>query len=124
MSALVPLRVLICDRDTKWSAPVRARLEEAGTRVVQTPYRGAQREYLRRTVRALDQRGVPGPGDPVRERHLRRAIAEYVEHYHREPNHQGIENALIERAPTTNAVGRIRRRSRLGGVLNYYQRAA
>ncbi len=31
-------RVLICDRDAKWSAPVRARLGEAGIRVVQTPF--------------------------------------------------------------------------------------
>jgi len=31
-------RVLICDRDTKWSAAVRERLEEAGIRIVQTPY--------------------------------------------------------------------------------------
>jgi hypothetical protein len=35
---LVQHRLLICDRDTKWSAPVRARLEEAGIRVVQTPH--------------------------------------------------------------------------------------
>jgi hypothetical protein len=35
---LVGHRVLICDRDAKWSAPVRARLGEAGIRVVQTPY--------------------------------------------------------------------------------------
>ena len=40
---LVLHRVLICDRDTKWSAPVRARLEEAGIRVVQTPYRAPRR---------------------------------------------------------------------------------
>ena len=31
--------VLICDRDAKWSAAVRARSGEAGIRVVQTPYR-------------------------------------------------------------------------------------
>ena len=30
-------RVLICDRDAKWSLPVRERLGEAGIRVVQTP---------------------------------------------------------------------------------------
>jgi hypothetical protein len=30
-------RLLICDRDTKWSAPVRARLAEAGIRVAHTP---------------------------------------------------------------------------------------
>src|ERR1700682_4976218 len=57
---------------------------------------------------------------PFGEGHLRRTIAEYVEHYHRERNHQGIENELIARAPATDHVGRIRRRPRLGGLLNYY----
>jgi hypothetical protein len=38
---LVGHRVLFCDRDTKWSAPVRARLDEAGIRVVQTQYQAA-----------------------------------------------------------------------------------
>ena len=32
-------RVLICDRDAKWSGPVRDVLQEAGIRIVQTPYR-------------------------------------------------------------------------------------
>lgn len=31
-------RVLICDRDATWSVAVRERLEEAGIRVVRTPY--------------------------------------------------------------------------------------
>jgi hypothetical protein len=35
---LVGHRVLICDRDAKWSAPVRARLGDAGIHVVRTPY--------------------------------------------------------------------------------------
>jgi hypothetical protein len=61
---------------------------------------------------------------PLGERHFRRAVTEYVTHYHSERNHQGIENALIEGAPVTPTLGRIRRRSRLGGVLNYYERAA
>jgi hypothetical protein len=29
------------------------------------------------------------------ERHVRRALTEYVAHYHYERNHQGIENPLI-----------------------------
>jgi hypothetical protein len=58
------------------------------------------------------------------ERHLRRTIAEYVEHYHGERNHQGLGNALIEGAPPIDRVDRIRRRQRLGGLLNYYCRAA
>jgi putative transposase len=55
---------------------------------------------------------------------VRRTIAEYVEHYHWERNHQGIENMLIAGVPATALRGRIRRRPRLGGVLNYYERAA
>jgi len=51
-------------------------------------------------------------------------IAEYVEHYHRERNHQGNKNELIAGGPPTAPVGRIRRRPRLGGLLNYYYRAA
>jgi hypothetical protein len=50
-------------------------------------------------------------------------IAEYVEHYHQERNHQGLANELIERVPPGN-LGRIRRRQRLGGLLNNYCRAA
>ena len=59
------------------------------------------------------------------ERSLRTAVREFVEHYHHERNHQGQENPLI--APTA-APGfsrdPIRRRERLGGLLNYYFRDA
>ena len=40
--ALAHCRVLICDRDRKWSAPARHLLEESAVRVVQTPYPGAE----------------------------------------------------------------------------------
>jgi hypothetical protein len=43
---------------------------------------------------------------------------------HRERNHQGIQNELIAGAPATGIVARIRRRPRLGGLLNYYERGA
>jgi hypothetical protein len=46
-----------------------------------------------------------------------------VDFYHRERNHQGLENALIEPAPVSGA-GRVHRQSRLGGLLNFYKRAA
>jgi len=60
---------------------------------------------------------------PFGERHLRRTNAEFVERYHRERNHQGLGNELINGAPAVECVGRIRRRLRLGGLLNYYARA-
>ena len=36
---------------------------------------------------------------PIGERHFRRAVAEYVEHYHGERNHQGLGNRLISGSP-------------------------
>jgi transposase InsO family protein len=121
---LIQHRVLICDRDTKWSAPVRARLTEVGIRVVQTPYQAPNANaYAERFVRSIKDECLSRV-IPFGERHLRRTIAEYVEHYHRERNHQGLDNALIDGAPQFDGVARIHRRSRLGGLLNYYCRAA
>ena len=57
----------------------------------------------------------------VGERHLRRAIDEYVEHYHLERTHQGLDNQLIDGIPEFSA-GRLRRHARLGGLLNSYYR--
>jgi hypothetical protein len=67
---LVGHRVLICDRDTKWSAPVRAL----------TPYRAPNANaYAERFVRSIKQECLPR--DPVRrtpppadDRGVRRAL--------------------------------------------------
>jgi hypothetical protein len=61
---------------------------------------------------------------PLGERHFRRALTEFVYHYHHERNHQGLGNALIDRVDRRRTEGRIRRRPRLGGLLNFYERAA
>jgi transposase InsO family protein len=121
---LVGHRVLICDRDAKWSALVRERLREAGVRVVQTPFRAPNANaHAERFVRSITHECL-NRVVPLGERHLRRMIAEYVEHYHGERNHQGLENELIVGAPPLERGRRIRRRPRLGGLLNYYERAA
>ena len=118
-------RVLICDRDRKWSAPVRQLLADAGVRVVQTPFQApnanahAERFVHSIKTECLDRVIMLG------ERHLRLTIREFMAHYHRERNHQGLGNELIETSPTMPGDGRrIRRRPRLGGLLNYYARAA
>jgi transposase InsO family protein len=116
-------QMLICDRDAKWSAAVRERLEEAGIRVVQTPYAAPNANaYAERFVRSIKEECL-GRLIPLGERHFRRAVTEFVAHYHLERNHQGLDNALIDGMPTTDN-GRVRRRQRLGGLLNYYRRAA
>lgn len=59
------------------------------------------------------------------EASLRTATQNFVEHYHAERNHQGQSNQLIRpEAGHLGASGAIQRRQRLGGMLNYYYRAA
>jgi putative transposase len=54
---------------------------------------------------------------------LRYAIAEYLEHYHGERNHQGLESRIIRPEFEENSgTGEITSWRRLGGMLNYYHR--
>lgn len=56
---------------------------------------------------------------------LRKAIHEFIQHYHHERNHQGLSNRLIMRKEScAEGTGAIRRRQRLGGILNFYYRQA
>ena len=122
--ALIGHRVLICDRDRKWSRAVRQRLGDAGIRVVLIP-EGAPsaNAHAERFVRSIKEECLDRM-IPLGERHFRRAITEFVEQYHLERNHQGLDNLLITGTPVADAAGRVRRRSRPGGLLNYYERAA
>jgi hypothetical protein len=59
-------------------------------------------------------------GEPM----LRNTLREYQSHFHHERNHQGLNGAipfpdgLARGSPT----GRVVRRERLGGLLNFYSR--
>ncbi len=61
------------------------------------------------------------------ENALRNAVRQFLEHYHAERNHQGLENRLVD--PGGEEVGRdvgatVHCRERLGGLLRYYYRDA
>ncbi len=58
---------------------------------------------------------------------LRRALDQYLEHYHHERNHQGKGNDLLDPRPADRvgqSTGAIDRRKRLGGLLNSYEKRA
>jgi hypothetical protein len=61
---------------------------------------------------------------PRGEAHLRRAIPEYVAHYHHERNHEGgLGNVLIDgNLQDAARMGALARRERRGGLLNFYYR--
>jgi len=116
--------ILICDQDRKWSGDVRRRLRDAGIRVGPHPRaRAYANAYAERFVRSIKEECLDRL-IPSWERHFRRAVAEYVEHYHAERNHQGLENRLISGESAIDMTSRVRRRPRLGGLLNFYERAA
>jgi len=59
------------------------------------------------------------------EKSLRHSINEFIEHYHTERNHQGVENDLLTPlVGVSSANDPVYCRERLGGMLNHYHRKA
>jgi putative transposase len=119
---------LIHDRDPVFTAAWTALLEANGVECVaipaQSPNCNPHAERFVKTVRTecLDHFVIFG------ERHLRHLLKEFMRHYLTERYHQGLASQIIRPSvPPSNdnaELGRIGRRSRLGGLLNYYCRAA
>ena len=118
-------RYLIHDRDPLFTEAVRGLLRDSGVKPLRLPANSPNlNAYAERFVLSI-RRECLDRFVPLSERHLRTAVTEYVVHYHTERNHQGIGNELITPLPASaNDAGPIVSRERLGGILNYYYRAA
>jgi transposase InsO family protein len=122
--ALATKRYLIVDRDTKYTQQFRQLLKGSGTEVIRLPpFSPNLNAFAERFVRSIKEECL-GRMIFVGQASLRRAINEYMAHYHGERNHQGLGNTLIREQPPVGNDTRIHRRERLGGMLNYYHRAA
>ena len=122
---LVEKGYLIVDRDTKYCAEFRQMLAREGVQVIRLPPRSPNlNAYAERYVRSVREECL-SKMIPIGQGMLRRALREYVAHYHIERSHQGLGNELITpRAESQRPDGPITRRPRLGGILNYYERLA
>ena len=118
-------RYLIHDRDPLFTNEFRGILRYGGVDTVKLPARSPNlNSYAERFVRSIKSECL-AQIIPLRERHLRNAVGEYMKHYHLERNHQGLENRLIEKSsdvPSTE--GAVECRESVGGVLKYYYRRA
>jgi putative transposase len=123
---LSPGQYVIHDRDGKYCPAFQQLIDAAGiTRVPLPPRSPNLNAYAERWVRSVKEECL------VRlilfgEASLRHALAEYVEHFHQERNHQGKGNVLLcplarQRSQSKDP---IQRRERLGGLLKYYVREA
>ena len=118
-------RHLIHDRDPLFSGAFGEILEGSGVQPIKLPPRSPNlNAYAERFVRSIKDECLSRVV-LLGEGHLHRVVHEYVEHYHRERNHQGLDNQLLERAPPlANTDAAVLRRERIGGLLNYYYREA
>ena len=96
---LLGKRCLIHDRDPLFTAEFLTMLAEVGIQSVKLPPRSpnlsAHAERFVRTIKELCRNRLILFGEGL----LRKAIREFVAHYHLERNHQGLGNRLI--APET-----------------------
>ena len=120
-------RYLIHDRDTKYCQSFRDIIESGDVKTLPLPARSPN-------LNAFSERWVKSIKDDCLsklilfgETSLRRALHDYLVHYHAERNHQGKGNVLL--FPTTTQAknrveGSVRCKERLGGLLKYYHREA
>jgi len=120
-------RLLLRDRDAKFTAAFDAVFTAEGIRVLRTPVRAPQANaYAERwvgTVRRelLDRMLILGC------RQLRAVLAEYADHYHGHRPHRALGQAppLRPGVPVVVAPpGRVVRRDRLGGLIHEYAQVA
>ena len=120
------IRLLIRDRDSKYSGAFDEVFRSSGIRMVKTPVRAPQAnaiaERFVRTVRAecLDWLLI------LNRRHLERVLREYVEHYNTQRPHRALklQPPQPRAPPPTPAIGAIQRRDRLDGRIHEYYRTA
>ena len=125
--ALLGTRYLLHDRDIKFCPAFQDVLRSAGYRPLMLPPRSPNlNAFAERWVRSVKQECLSRL-ILFGENSLRRALADFTEHYHSERNHKGKGNLLLFPAPPSKSSTHrhaIRCRERLGGLLRYYSRAA
>jgi putative transposase len=115
---------IILDRDPLYTTAFRRLLRDSGVSPLVlpawSPNLNAFAERFVESVKSecLDRMVLLGEG------HLRAAVREFVDHYHEERPHQGLDNELITPKRTVIGTGPMKCRKRLGGFLKVYYREA
>ena len=120
----LPVRFLIHDRDTRFSAAFDTVFTAAEVTIIRTPVQApnanavAERWIRSAREECLDKLLILGA------RHLQRVLTAHVDYYNRARPHQGIDQRCSVPLETAARDGPIERRDILGGVLHDYHRRA
>ena len=124
-----PIRFLIHDRDSKFTAPFDEVFRSDGIRVIRTPVRAPRANaFMERWIGTL-RRECLDRIMIVNRRHLERVLPVYIRHYNEHRPHRSLhQRPPIEEPPpgseTDVALDHVRRRGVLGGLIHEYKIAA
>ena len=116
-------KYLIMDRDTRFCESFRTVLKQSVVEPVILPARSPNlNAHLERFFGSLKSECLERMIF-FGERSLRNSVGQYLAHFHRERNHQGLENRIIQPGESVGRDdGEITCRERLGGLLKHYHR--
>ena len=115
---------LILDRDPLYTTAFRNLLQDSGVTLVRLPARSPNlNAFAERFVGSVRAECLARMV-PLGEAHLRATVRAFIDHYHQERPHQGLNNTLIAPKITSIGEGPVRCRERLGGLLKFYYREA
>jgi transposase InsO family protein len=120
-----PVRYVLLDRDTKFTAAFQAILIAADVKPILLPPQSPNcNAHLERFFRSLKDEALTQIIF-FSETALREATTDFLIHYHRERPHQGLDHQILVPGPEAGQqTGEIVCRERLGGLLKYYHRQA
>jgi putative transposase len=123
--------LIMHDRDCKFTAGFDSALKKEGLDARRSAYRAPNTAaYVERFVQSVKQECLDY-FVVLGQRHMDHLCKEFVEHYHGERPHQGLDNELPKpsrkkrkRQPDLIPLSDIACRTRLGGLLKHYHRKA
>jgi transposase InsO family protein len=124
-----PLRFLIHDRDSKLTGAFDEVFRSEGISIIRTPVKAPKANAFAERFVGTMRRECLDWVLIFSRRQLERVLAIYIEHYNGHRPHRGLGLVPPERRPALRLVEahearRVRRRARLGGLINEYSVAA
>ena len=118
------MEYFVCDHDPLFTKQFEAILDSSDVKILRTRVATPQQNgFAERFVKSIKEECL-NRLIFFGEKSLKRAVNEYVQHYHHERNHQGLDNLIPfpHAAHSKEKSGSVVKFERLGGLLNYYHR--
>ena len=119
------IRILLRDRDSKFTGPFDELFRSEEGTVIKTPSRAPRANAFAERFVGTARRKCLDRILILSRAHLDRVLREFVVHYNEHRPHRSLDQRPpFPRRPLPTSAGRMRRRDLLGGLIHEYERAA